>query len=128
MRFLNANRSIRALHEASTQPPVVIAANALIDETIPADRADLHAGVVVSRSADKLTDGTHQASRLTSARMVSTRQSDANPSAVCLRTHYVFGQRRTKRAIDVIGRPVDPATVAEYRPDGQGSPASQGWS
>jgi hypothetical protein len=34
------------LHEASTQPPVVIAANALIDETIPADRADLHAGVM----------------------------------------------------------------------------------
>jgi hypothetical protein len=66
MRFLNANRSILALHEASTQPPVVIAANALIDETIPADRADVHAGVVVSRSADKLTGGTHQAPRLTS--------------------------------------------------------------
>jgi len=84
MRFLNANRSILALHEASTQPPVVIAANALIDETIPADRADVHAGVVVSRSADKLTGGTHQAPPLTSARMVSTRQSNANPSAVLL--------------------------------------------
>ena len=84
MRFLNANPSIRALHEASTQPPVVMAGNALIDETIPADRADLHAGVVVSLSADKLTGGTHQAPRLTSARMVSTRQSNANPSAVLL--------------------------------------------
>jgi hypothetical protein len=84
MRFLNANPSIRALHEASTQPPVVMAGNALIDETIPADRADLHAGVAVSRSADKLTGGTHQAPRLTSARMVSTRQSNANPSAVLL--------------------------------------------
>ena len=113
MRFLIANRSIRALHEASTQPPVVIAANALIDETIPADGADLHAGVVVSRSADKLTDGTHQASRLTSARMVSTRQSNTNPSAVCLPTYYVFGQRRMERAIDVTGRSVDPATASD---------------
>jgi hypothetical protein len=43
---------------------VVIPANALIDETIPADRADVHAGVVVSLSADKLADGTLQASRL----------------------------------------------------------------
>ncbi|HWF48919.1 MAG TPA: hypothetical protein VG168_18060 [Bryobacteraceae bacterium] len=101
------------MHEASTQPPVVIAANALIDETIPADRADLHAGVMVSRSADKLTDGTHQASRLTSARMMSTRQFNANPSAVCLPAYYVFGQRRMERAIDVTGRPVDPATVSD---------------
>jgi hypothetical protein len=101
------------LHEASTQPPVVIAAKALIDETIPADRADLHANVVVSRSANKLTDGTHQASRLTSARMASTRQSNANPSAVCLPAYYVFGQRRMERAIDVTGRPVDPATVSD---------------
>jgi hypothetical protein len=46
-----------------------MAANALIDETMPADRADLHAGVVISLSADKLTDGTHRASRLASARM-----------------------------------------------------------
>jgi hypothetical protein len=83
-REISQRRSIRALHEASTQPPVVMAANALIGETIPADRADLHAGVVVSRSADKLTGGTHQAPRLTSARMVSTRQSSANPSAVLL--------------------------------------------
>jgi hypothetical protein len=29
-----------------------MAANALIDETKPADRPDVHAGVVVSRSAD----------------------------------------------------------------------------
>jgi hypothetical protein len=44
------------LHEASTQPPVVIAANALIDETIPADRADLHAGVdVTGRPVDPAT-------------------------------------------------------------------------
>jgi hypothetical protein len=84
MRFLNTNRSIRELHEASTQPPVVIAANALIDETIPADRADVHAGVVVSRSADKLTGGTHQAPRLTSARMVSTRQANANLSSILI--------------------------------------------
>ena len=42
-----------------------MAGNGLIDETIPADRADVHAGVVVSLSADKLTDGTLQASRLT---------------------------------------------------------------
>jgi len=64
-----------------------MAANALIDETIPADRADVHAGIVVSLSADKLTDGTHQASRLTSARMVSARQSNATPSVVCLPTY-----------------------------------------
>jgi hypothetical protein len=79
MRFPNANRSIRALHEASTQPPVAMAANALIDEAIPADRADVHAGVVVSLSADQLTGRTHQALRLTPASMVSTRQSNANP-------------------------------------------------
>jgi hypothetical protein len=52
---------------------VVIPANALIDETIPADRADVHAGVVVSLSADKLTDGTLQASRLTIGK------NDVNP-------------------------------------------------
>jgi hypothetical protein len=113
MRFLDANRSIRALHEASTQPPVVMAANGPIDETIPADRTDVHAGVVVSLSADKLTDGTHQVSRLTSARMVSTRQSNANLSAVCLPTYYDFGHRRMERAIDVTGRPVDPGTVSD---------------
>ena len=45
--------------------------------------------------------------------MVSTRQSDANLSAVCLPTYYVFGQRRMERAIDVTGRPVDPATVSD---------------
>ena len=77
MRFLNANHSIRALHEASTQPPVVMAANALIDETKPADRADVHAGVVVSLSADKLTGCTHQASRLTSANAIPSVVSSA---------------------------------------------------
>ena len=45
---------------------VVLAANALVDEETPADRADVHAGVVVSRSAEKLTGGTHQAPRPTS--------------------------------------------------------------
>ena len=77
MRLPNANRSIRALHEASTQPPVAMAAKALIDETIPADRADVHAGVVVSLSADKLTGGTHQASRLTSANAIPSVVSSA---------------------------------------------------
>ena len=77
MRFPNAHRSIRALHEASTQPPVAMAAKALIDETIPADRADVHAGVVVSLSADKLTGGTHQASRLTSANAIPSVVSSA---------------------------------------------------
>ena len=103
MRFLNANHSIRTLHEASTQPrsswTVVLAANALVDEETPADRADVHAGVVVSLSADQLTGRTHQALRLTPASMVSTRQSNANPSVVCLPTYYVFGQKRMKRAI-----------------------------
>jgi len=86
MRFLNVNRSIRTLHEASTQPPVVmdvvLAANALVDEETPADRADVHAGVVVSLSADQLTGRTHQALRLTPASMVSTRQSNANVSGL----------------------------------------------
>jgi hypothetical protein len=27
--------------------------------------------------------------------------------------YYVFGQRRVERAIDVTGRPVDPATVSD---------------
>ena len=86
MRFLNVNRSIRALHEASTQPPVVmdgrLGRNALVDEETPADRADVHAGVVVSLSADQLTGRTHQALRLTPASMVSTRQSNANVSGL----------------------------------------------
>jgi hypothetical protein len=117
MRFLNADRSIRALHEASTQPSVVMAANALIDETIPAERADVHAGVVVSLSADKLTGGTHQASWLTSARMVSTRQSNANPSAVLLadflRLRPEARPETHEAAIDVTGRSVDPATASD---------------
>jgi hypothetical protein len=90
-----------------------MAANTLIDETIPADRADAHAGVAVSQAADKLTDGTRHSSRLTLARMVSTRQSNANTPVVCLPTHYVLGQRRMERAIDVTGRSVDPATVSD---------------
>jgi hypothetical protein len=90
-----------------------LAANALVDEETPADRADVHAGVVVSLSADQLTGRTHQALRLTPASMVSTRQSNANPSVVCLPPYYVFGQKRMKRAIDVTGRSVDPATASD---------------
>jgi len=95
MRFLNANRSIRALHEASRQPPVVIAASALIDETIPADRADVHAGVVVSRSADKLTGGTHQAPRPTSDGVNPPIQRE--PVSGLLVDLLIFGQKRMKR-------------------------------
>lgn len=86
-------------HSRRSSWTVVLAANALVDEETPADRADVHAGVVVSLSADQLTGRTHQALRLTPASMVSTRQSNANPSVVCLPTYYVFGQKRMKRAI-----------------------------
>jgi len=94
--------------------------NALVDEETPADRADVHAGVVVSLSADQLTGRTHQALRLTPASMVSTRQSDANPSVnLCLPTYLRLRPEthgagyRMKRAIDVTGRSVDPATVSD---------------
>ena len=107
MRFLNANRSIRALHEASTQPPVV-AGNALIDETIPADRADLHAGIAVSRSADKLTGGTHQAPRLTSDGVNPPIQHEHASGLAC--------RLITSSASDAskwTGRSVDPATASD---------------
>jgi hypothetical protein len=86
-------------HSRQSSWTVVLAANALVDEETPANRADVHAGVVVSLSADQLTGRTLQALRLTPASMVSTRQSNANPSVVCLPPYYVFGQKRMKRAI-----------------------------
>jgi hypothetical protein len=90
-------------HSRRSSWTVVLAANALVDEETPADRADVHAGVVVSLSADQLTGRTHQALRLTPASMVSTRQSNANPSVVCLPPYYVFGQKRMKRALHEAG-------------------------
>jgi hypothetical protein len=60
-----------------------MAGNALIDETIPADRADLHAGVAVSRSADKSAGGASGTAAYV-GKNGSTRQSNANPSAVLL--------------------------------------------
>ena len=101
---------------------VVLAANALVDEETPADRADVHAGVVVSLSADQLTGRTHQALRLTPASMVSTRQSNANVSGLLAdllrlrpETHELSHEAgyRMKRAIDATGRSVDPATVSD---------------
>jgi hypothetical protein len=111
MRFLNVNLSIRALHEASIQPPVVMdgrrgrqRARRRGDTGRSSRRARRRRGQSVGGSIN----GAHA-----SGIAAYAGKYGVNPPIQREPVCGVLAERRMKRAIDVTGRSVDPATASD---------------
>jgi hypothetical protein len=122
MRFLNVSRSIRALHEASTQPPVVMAgrlgrqrARRRGDTGRSSRRACRRRGQSVGGSIN----GAHASGIAAYAGKYGVNPpiqrepvSGLLAASLRLRPETHEAGYRMKRAIDVTGRSVDPSMVS----------------